>query len=322
MKRIARLTAFLTLCLVFLIFALAAQLVTVFFSQRERSRVFARLTQLWARALLGIIGIRVQLSGSVPDFRSNHFLIVSNHQSYLDIVIIATFFPATFVAKKEVSRWPMLGLLARLGGTIFVNRNDARSGVRGAYRASRLLRDGISVQVFPESTTSDGTKILPFKALFFASAIRTRTQILPLTINFKVIDGQAVDDRTRDLVCWYGDMDFLRHFWDLLKISSAEVSMMVHDPIKPSRARGAKTIADITRQRVRSGFDTDMAAAVAAAQAEVPVEFAEAREQSQAVEQSITVDDRATDFIIGALLYSLFASNQSEIVSEMIPGKD
>jgi 1-acyl-sn-glycerol-3-phosphate acyltransferase len=307
MRRIARLIGFIIFCLIFLIFAILFWPVWLFTSRRTRHRFFTRLIQIWARILLRMIGINVAPHGLDNVDSRSHYLLVGNHQSYLDIVIIASIFPTLFVAKWEMRQWPILGWLAGLSGTIFVDRKETRSGVICAYRASRLLRNGISVQVFPESTTSDGTQVLPFKALFFTSAMRAQALVLPLTINFRIVNGRRVDDLTRDLMCWYGEMNFLHHFWDLLRMDSAEVSLMIHEPIKPSRMQRAKIIAQAAQQKVISGFDSDQAAA---------------KEGSRVEEQIQIEKNHSTDFIIGALLFSLLASNQSETVSEMIPSNE
>src|SRR5262245_4627265 len=192
----------------------------------------------------------------------------------MDIVIISSVFPTLFVAKAEVGRWPLFGWLSKLGGTIFVDRKDARSGVKCAYRVSRALRDGVDVQVFPEATTGDGSAVLPFNGLFFASAIRSQASVAPLTIKFQSVNGRPMNRETLDLVCWYDEMDVARHFWKLLNIESAEVSLMINDPIKPARAQGAKALAQAARERILRSFTN--ADAIAAARAEVPVEFARA----------------------------------------------
>jgi 1-acyl-sn-glycerol-3-phosphate acyltransferase len=317
MKQIARLICFISICLLFLIFALFSYPFLI--SQRARSRFNTLGIQIWARLLLRLIGIKVIAHGLNPEYRNSHYLLVSNHQSYLDIVIIAAVFPAMFVAKREVGGWPILGLLAKLGGTIFVKREDTLDSVRCAYRVSRSLRNGSSVQVFPESTTSDGTQVLPFKGLFFASAIRAGAQILPLTINFRIVNGRPLDNQTREALCWYGEMDFFPHFWNLLKIDSAEISLMFHQPIKTSREYRVEAIARRAQYEVSNGFDYDKTSAIEAARAEVPVEFAAAREQAQTIDPAENEDDRTADIIIGALLHSLFAPNK---IDEMEPIKN
>lgn len=310
MRRIARLLGFLVVCSIFLLSMILARPFLILASRRTGENILAHTARLWAKALLTMIGLKVTPHELSRDLYSTNHLLVSNHQSYLDIIIIASIFPTLFIAKTEVSRWPLLGWLARLGGTIFVNRGDARSSVGCAYRVSRTLRDGVSVQVFPESTTSDGSAVLPFKGLFFASAIRAKAPILPLTIKFQSVDGRPMNQELLDVVCWYGEMAFARHFWKLLRIKSVEVSLMINEPIEPNRAIGAQSLAELARERVYRSFAN--ADAIAAARAEVPVEFARAETRLEGDEQ---IGDEAVtpaDFIINSLLFSLFAPTQSE----------
>jgi 1-acyl-sn-glycerol-3-phosphate acyltransferase len=313
MRRVARLIGFLAVCLFFLIYMAAARPFLLLAPRPKRMRIVAECVRLWARACLRVLGLKINAHGFSQGLRSNRRLIVCNHQSYLDVVIIASVFPTLFVAKAEVSRWPLFGWLAGLGGTIFVNREDARSGVDCAYRVSRALREGVNVQVFPEASTSDGATVMPFKGLFFASAIRSQAPALPLTIKFQRVDGRPMNREALDLVCWYGEMDFARHFWRLLDIQSAEVLLMINEPIEPVRARRAKALAQIARERILRSFMN--AEAIAAASAEVPVEFARAEDHST---DGMTGNETSTaaDYLIGALLFSHFSPGRSETIRE------
>lgn len=275
MRRVARLIAFLAVCLFFLFSMAVARPLLLGFSRPARMRLVSEGIRLWARACLMILGLRINVHGrhiGLPlhsDLHSNRRLLVSNHQSYLDVIIIASIFPALFVAKTEVSRWPLFGWLSKLGGTIFVNRDDARSGVKCAYRVSRALRDGVNVQVFPEATTGDGSTVLPFNGLFFVSAVRSQAPVLPLTIEFQSVNGRPMDREALDTVCWYGEMNFALHFWNLLNIESAEVALMINETIKPARALRAKVLAQAARESIFRSFAN--ADAIAAARAEVQV---------------------------------------------------
>jgi len=251
MRRIVRLLSFLIISIVSLAVGLLARPFLIFASEQSRNRFSARGTHVWARLVMRLLNMKIVTRGLKPEHLDNHYLFVSNHQSYLDIAIIASIFPILFVAKREVRDWPILGWLGRLAGTIFINREDVRSGVSSAFRASRMLRTGTSVQVFPESTTSDGTSVLPFKPLFFASAIRAQAPILPVTIDFQAINGSEVNGSSRDLLCWYGEMDFLPHFWTLLNLDSVDVSLMIHGPIEPSGHRRATPLAQIAEEKIR-----------------------------------------------------------------------
>jgi lyso-ornithine lipid O-acyltransferase len=309
MRRVARLVGFLGVCLFFLVSVAAGRPLLLGFSRPARMRLVAWSVRLWARACLRILGLKINLHRLSDDLHSTGRLLVGNHQSYLDVVIIASVFPTLFVAKVEVGRWPLFGWLSKLGGTIFVDREDARSGVKCAYRVSRALRDGMNVQVFPEATTGDGSTVLPFNGLFFASAVRARAPLLPLTIKFQSVNGRPADREALDTVCWYGEMNFARHFWNLLNIESAEVSLMINESIKPARAQRAKVLAQLARERVFRSFAN--ADAISAARAEVPIEFAKAETGPQPEERPGNEPATAEDYIVGAMLFSFFSSTSS-----------
>lgn len=320
MRRVARLAGFLALCLFFLISVAAAQPVLLGLSRSARMRLVAGSVRLWARACLRILGLKINVRRPPGDLPSTRGLLVSNHQSYLDVIIVASVFPTLFVAKVEVGRWPLFGWLSKLGGTIFVDREDARSGVKCAYRVSRALRDGVSVQVFPEATTGDGSTVLPFNGLFFASAVRSQAPVLPLTIKFQSVNGRPADREALDTVCWYGEMNFARHFWNLLNIESAEVSLMIDESIKPARAQRAKVLARVARERIFRSFAN--ADAIAAARAEVPIEFARADACAHSQERNGNEPATAEDYMVGAMLFSFFsssASGQGEPLREATP---
>jgi 1-acyl-sn-glycerol-3-phosphate acyltransferase len=305
MRRVARLVGFLGVSLFFLVSVAAGRPLLLGFSRQARMRLVAGSVRLWARVCLRILGLKVNLHRLSGDLHSAGRLLVGNHQSYLDVIIIASVFPTLFVAKAEVRRWPLFGWLSKLGGTIFVDREDARSGVKCAYRVSRALRDGVNVQVFPEATTGDGSTVLPFNGLFFASAVRARASLLPLTIKFQNVNGRPADREALDTVCWYGEMNFARHFWNLLNIESAEVSLMINESIKPARAQRAKVLAQLARERVFRSFAN--ADAISAARAEVPVEFAKAEAGPQPEERNGNEPATAEDYMVGAMLFSFFS---------------
>src|SRR5262245_28828425 len=317
MRRVTRLVGFLVVSLFFLFSMAAARSVLLGFSRPARMRFVAEGVRLWARACLMILGLKINVHRLSDDLHSNRRLLVSNHQSYLDVVIIASVFPALFVAKTEVGRWPLFGWLSKLGGTIFVDREVARSGVGAAYRVCRALRDGGVVQVFPEATTGDGSTVLPFNGLFFASGVRSRASVLPLTIKFQSVNGRPVDRESLDMVCWYGEMNFARHFWNLLNIESAEVSLMINEPIKPTRALRAKVLAQMARERIFRSFAN--ADSIAAARAEVPVEFARAEACPQSEERAGNEPATAEDYIVGAMLFSFFSSGRGGPAREATP---
>ncbi len=250
LRRGLRLGVFLAVCLLFLAGCALLHCGLLFADAGTRGRWLARLTQAWARALLWSFGLQVTCQPSRATSRTA--LFVSNHQSYLDILVIAAHCPTLFVAKSEVSRWPLLGWLAALGGTIFIERANTHSNVRGAYRVSRALRQGVNVLVFPEGTTSDGTRVLPFQPFFFVAAVRAAAAVQPLTIKYTAVNDAPLDDETRDWLCWHGAMDFVRHFWRLLSLRSAAAQLRLHEPLTAQQT--TRALAQAAQAVITNGF--------------------------------------------------------------------
>lgn len=132
-------------------------------------------------------------------------LLVSNHLSYLDIMIYAAARPLRCVAKSEVRRWPLVGILASLGGTIFVERERSLQVGQAARQIEQSLREGVPVLLFPEGTSSDGSSVLPFRPPLFDPAIRAGAWVTAAAIRYHA-EGVAEDE-----VTYWGEMVFLPH---------------------------------------------------------------------------------------------------------------
>lgn len=285
MRRCLRLLLFLAVCLCFLVGCGMLHSGLIWAAPGTRGRWLARVTQAWARTLLWSFGLQVTCSGAHTRAVSRNSLLVSNHQSYLDILIIAAHCPALFVAKSEVSRWPLLGWLASLGGTIFIERANTHSNVRAAYRVSRNLRQGVNVLVFPEGTTSDGTRVLPFQPLFFAAARRAAVPVQAMTINYTAVNDAPLNDLTRDWLCWHGEMDFVRHFWHLLGLRSAAAQLWLHEPLTDARVSTARALAHQTHATITAWFSANTQANP---EPSAPASFANLKAASLAVLKRLT----------------------------------
>ncbi len=158
----------------------------------------------------------VHLTGALPASG----LIVSNHLSYLDILFYASQTPCIFVSKSEVKSWPMFGILAKCGGTIFVER-DRRHGVSGpAERIRTALDQQIPVILFPEGTSTDGSSVLPFHSAFLEPAVAAGAVMHAAAIRYNVADGVEAD------LCYYGDITFAPHLLGALRRSSVSCNIM------------------------------------------------------------------------------------------------
>lgn len=160
-----------------------------------------------SRRVLRVFVSRVEAAGSPP----KSGLLVCNHLSYLDILLLASLTPAVFVSKHEVRHWPVLGWLARLAGTIFVRR-ERRGDVGQITQAIRgVLHQGQLVALFPEGTTSNGKQVLPFKSSLLEPATGGDPELFAGHIGYAVSEGSVEND-----VCYWGDMTFFPHAMKLL----------------------------------------------------------------------------------------------------------
>lgn len=202
------------------------------------------------------LGIRVSLQGRGNGIGNDKsMLILSNHLSYTDIFVISSIFPASFIASvDEVKSDLLLGKATELSGGYFVERRS-RSGLRSEIEAiSEILDLGINVALFPEGTTSKGDRVLPFKTPLLSIAEKAGVEILPLCIKYTRIDGEALTEKNRDLICYYGDMKFFDHLFKLLSVKSVDAELMLLDRIDPRTARSRKEMARSVYDMINSAY--------------------------------------------------------------------
>ena len=141
-----------------------------------------RRVQLWAAKALVYLGVQLRVVGTPP--AGGPQLLVANHISWLDIVVLHAARHCRFVSKDDVRRWPLVGLLATGAGTLYVKRASPRDAMRVVHRMTQALRDGDVLAVFPEGTTSDGRSLLPFHANLLQAAISAPSPVLPVALSY------------------------------------------------------------------------------------------------------------------------------------------
>jgi len=166
------------------------------------------------RVLCALLRMRVRVNG-VP-MRDRAVLYVSNHISWADILVIGSLAPVAFVAKREVASWPLVGITAKLQRTVFVDRTRRHQTGEAVADIVKRLKDGVSVVLFAEGTSSDGNRVLPFRSALLgaveeASAHAGNVIIQPMSISYSGLHGIPMGRQHRPLVAWYGDLDFLPH---------------------------------------------------------------------------------------------------------------
>ncbi len=195
-------------------------------SDRLRRAIRIRITSSFSRIALALLGLRIRVNGNTP-LRPDHggCLIVSNHLSYLDILIISSLVPSVFITSVELKRTPVLGVLARLGGSLFVERRSPSGLKREIEAISLVLAEGFPVVLFPEGTTSNGEDVQQFKNSLFDAAVLSGSDIFPLCLRYTKLNGKPITDANRDAVFYYGEMTFIRHLPRLLSQKSVEVDV-------------------------------------------------------------------------------------------------
>jgi 1-acyl-sn-glycerol-3-phosphate acyltransferase len=192
----------------FSLIALAHNAITIPLVRRGR-RVHARAAWLhaWCRFACRVLGIRLTTRGSMP----SSGLLVCNHLSYLDIVVLSAIQPCVFVAKRDVATWPLFGWLAHAAGTIFVDRERRFSSVKAVDVVQDAIAGGSVVVLFPEGTSSDGSTVLQFKSALLESAVQLRCPVAAASIDYALDDGSVADE-----VCYWRDMTLVPHLLNLL----------------------------------------------------------------------------------------------------------
>jgi 1-acyl-sn-glycerol-3-phosphate acyltransferase len=189
-----------------------------------------------ARDVLALHGITCVVSGAPVPVQA---VLVANHVSWLDPLVVAAHVPCLPVSKLDVSGWPVVGGLARELGVVFVARGDARSGARALRGVLAALDAGACVLNFPEGTTSPGDAVLPFRPGLFGLALRTGAPIVPVAIRYE----------PRSLA-WTGEASFLPHYLALAASRGARVSVRFGEPLAPPTGAGARAVAELARARV------------------------------------------------------------------------
>jgi 1-acyl-sn-glycerol-3-phosphate acyltransferase len=252
--RLLKLAAFLSLWAVF--FALVG-IVHVWISVLglpNRWKIISRLNRNYTLLLRLILNIKVTIAGDEGQLERGGYVIIANHVSYVDGIVLGSIFPIIFVSKREVKKWPVVGQWNVLCGTIFINRQRKNQVGALIREMTGKLKHEANILLFPEGTSTNGEKMLPFQTVPLAAPLRSRSIILPVTLTYKAIDDQPVTAANRDSVYWYGDMDFVTHFWKFLGLRGIEVLVTLQPKIECFRyadnSAGRKKLAEDCYNRV------------------------------------------------------------------------
>jgi 1-acyl-sn-glycerol-3-phosphate acyltransferase len=231
------------------------------FALRFKTLGYKNIPEAYQRFLSKLFGIHVTVIGA--PLRDRGVLMVSNHTSYMDILALGGITRVSFVAKSEVASWPLFGTFARLQRTVFVQREHrAKTGEARDEIRNRML-EGDALVLFPEGTSNDGNRVLPFKSALMGAAesqIGTDANgkpiyvpVQPVTITYVGLHGIPMGRENRPLFAWYGDMELVDHLWEGLKTGPVDVVIEFHPPLTVDMVGGRKKLAAIVEQTIRNG---------------------------------------------------------------------
>ncbi len=208
---------------------------------------------VWLRWFCKIMGIKLVVEGALTDQPA---LWVSNHISWLDIIILGQLKPVHFVAKSDISAWPVVGYLAKKGGTIFIRRGDKQQTKVTAEQIVWLLKQNSTVVAFPEGTTTSGETVLPFHGSLFQPALLVKAMLQPITIEYL--------DSAKAIAPFIGDDDFIPHLVKMLSLDKIKVRIKFHPCIQTS-GKNRHAVSNEVREVILcslTGEDNDMVMAI------------------------------------------------------------
>ena len=205
------------------------------------------------KGFLKILNINIHLTGKISTEKPG--LIVSNHASWLDISILSSLTNISFIAKSEVSSWPLFGFLAKLQDTLFIERKIIKAGLQ-RDQIKKIISNGKRLVLFPEGTSSDGNRVLNFKSSLLSivdSKEDSKNYIIqPLTICYKKINGLPLSRSERPFIAWWGDMGLMGHLFNLIKLGRIDIYVIAHIPIKNIYDR--KVVSHLAWKKVSYGM--------------------------------------------------------------------
>ncbi|GAA0786626.1 1-acyl-sn-glycerol-3-phosphate acyltransferase [Roseibium denhamense] len=213
---------------------------------------------VWHKIAARMVGIKIQQMGE--PCRDRPLLLTSNHASWLDIAVFGSLMPLSFIAKSEVSGWPVFGLLAKLQRTVFVNREKRSETGNVANEIAERMAAGDAMVLFAEGTSNDGNSVLPFRSALIGAATRaagngragTQVWVQPVSIAYQGFYGIPMGRAHRPHVAWYGEMELAGHLWGIFRRGALDVIVSWGDPILINAATDRKALTRHLEQEVRS----------------------------------------------------------------------
>ena len=177
-------------------------------------------------------------------------MIVSNHISWLDTVVMLRLFYLSYIGKIEMLNWPFLNLIIKAGGTIFINRRNKRELLTVNQQVANVLVNGASVGLYPEGTTSDGVRILPFKAPILEAALMAKSNIIPVVLSYRKEDNKLATEVTFAKVNW------LTTVMNTLRLKNLIVNVTVLPVVRSIDFKTRDELADYLYKEINASYQS------------------------------------------------------------------
>jgi 1-acyl-sn-glycerol-3-phosphate acyltransferase len=223
---------------------------------KRMKRGFAvRNTSFFSGLMLGLLGIRVHVKHRERLHKANETrLIIANHVSYVDALVLSSLVPSVFITSVELKHTAVLGVLAQFAGSLYVERRKASGLKQEINSIAEVLGQGFPIVLFPEGTTSNGDRVMPFKNSLFDTAVVARADVLPICLRYTRVDDERLTHNNRDAVFYYGGATFFSHLPKLLSKKSVDVEVFLLKDIKVHADSSRKDLAAMAHQVISEAY--------------------------------------------------------------------
>lgn len=218
-------------------------------AHRFGMHALAHLQSHWSRVMLRLLGFELDVVQDGDRPRVGAAVVAANHLSHIDILVVSAVFPSRFIAKSEIRRWPLIGPVAALAGTLFIKRGDRKDVPRVVAEMQRTLAAGVSVTFFPEGWASRGLEVHHFHRGLFQAPAEGAIPCLPVALSYSTPAHQPAPAWT---VAWWGPVPIFRHLWRMMR--TGPVTARVAFPAEPLVDRDRKQLAERLQAAVAAHF--------------------------------------------------------------------
>jgi 1-acyl-sn-glycerol-3-phosphate acyltransferase len=231
-----------------------------------KSRLASVVPLIYHRICCWLLDIHIEARGTMSTAKPT--LFVCNHSSYLDISVLGSLIQGSFVAKSDVADWPFFGFLAKLQRTVFVDRQRRTTTHEQRDQLARRLDAGDNLILFPEGTSNDGNRTLPFRSALFGVAERSGENggpapepltIQPVSIAYVRLNGMPIGRSLRPFLAWYGDMELVDHLWHVAGLGRITVAVEFHPPVTLAQFGSRKALSEHCQRAVAEGVAVALA---------------------------------------------------------------